>query len=211
MVFTGCHCGHIGIQNNSKKSLLEFYSIIMQNLRTILPLFCTPTWPSHHVSDNRENYSKLGGCTLATIGQIWVAKYKKLVTYLCGGKRFLFDNSQECYLTKIMKTLKSREVWLTPRGGIGSCLFTEVKLSWIRFIARWEITAVSLGESGCYIIHNTYIISVVSGYVNLTGGFSLSLAISSLYISWKFKSCETLKLKLLQGIVHGLPISMLNW
>ena len=29
-------------------------SIIMQNLSDILPLFCTPTWPSHHVSENQE-------------------------------------------------------------------------------------------------------------------------------------------------------------
>ena len=27
--------------------------IIMQNLSDILPLFCTPTWPSHHVSENQ--------------------------------------------------------------------------------------------------------------------------------------------------------------
>ena len=26
----------------------------MQNLSNILPLFCTPTWPSHHVSENQE-------------------------------------------------------------------------------------------------------------------------------------------------------------
>jgi len=26
----------------------------MQNLSDILPLFCTPTWPSHHVSENQE-------------------------------------------------------------------------------------------------------------------------------------------------------------
>ena len=32
----------------------EFDSIIMQNLSDILPLFCTPTWPSHHVSENQQ-------------------------------------------------------------------------------------------------------------------------------------------------------------
>ena len=26
----------------------------MQNLSDILPLFCTPTWPSHHVGENQE-------------------------------------------------------------------------------------------------------------------------------------------------------------
>ena len=29
-------------------------AIIMQNLSDILPLFCTPTWPSYHVSENQE-------------------------------------------------------------------------------------------------------------------------------------------------------------
>ena len=32
---------------------------IAQNLSHILSLFCTPTWPSQHVSENRE-YSKGG-------------------------------------------------------------------------------------------------------------------------------------------------------
>ena len=45
------HGGHVGVQNNSENS------IIMQNLSDILPLFCAPTWPSHHVSENQE----LGG------------------------------------------------------------------------------------------------------------------------------------------------------
>ena len=31
-----------------------FWAIIMQNLSDILPLFCTPTWPSHHVRENQE-------------------------------------------------------------------------------------------------------------------------------------------------------------
>ena len=38
----------------AKKVIWEFDSIIMQNLSDILPLFCTPTWPSHHVSENQE-------------------------------------------------------------------------------------------------------------------------------------------------------------
>ena len=32
----------------------DFDSISMQNLSDILPLFCTPMWPSHHVSENQE-------------------------------------------------------------------------------------------------------------------------------------------------------------
>ena len=38
----------------AKKVFWEFDSIIMQNLSDILPSFCTPTWPSHHVSENQE-------------------------------------------------------------------------------------------------------------------------------------------------------------
>ena len=38
----------------AKKVFWEFDSIIMQNLSDILLLFCTPTWPSHHVSENQE-------------------------------------------------------------------------------------------------------------------------------------------------------------
>ena len=41
----------------TKKIFWEFDSIIMQNLSDILPLFCTPTWPSYHVSENQE-YSR---------------------------------------------------------------------------------------------------------------------------------------------------------
>ena len=37
-----------------EKVFWEFDSIIMQNVSDILPLFCTPTWPSHHVSENQE-------------------------------------------------------------------------------------------------------------------------------------------------------------
>ena len=41
----------------AKKVFWEFDSTIMQNLSDILPLFCTPTWPSHHVSENQEEMS----------------------------------------------------------------------------------------------------------------------------------------------------------
>ena len=37
-----------------KKVFYEFDPIIMQNLSDILPLFGSPTWPSHYVSENRE-------------------------------------------------------------------------------------------------------------------------------------------------------------
>ena len=48
------HGGHVGVQNNREKKSWEFDSLIMQNLGDVLPLFCTPTWPSHHVSENQE-------------------------------------------------------------------------------------------------------------------------------------------------------------
>ena len=38
----------------AKKVFWEFDSIIMQNLNDILPLSCTPIWPSHHVRENQE-------------------------------------------------------------------------------------------------------------------------------------------------------------
>ena len=39
----------------AKKVFWEFDSIIiMQDLSDILPLFCTPTWPSRHMSENQE-------------------------------------------------------------------------------------------------------------------------------------------------------------
>ena len=37
-----------------KMAFSEFDSNIMQNLSNILPLFCAPTWPSHHLSKNQE-------------------------------------------------------------------------------------------------------------------------------------------------------------
>ena len=40
----------------AKKVFWDFDSIIMQNLSDILPLFCTPTWPSHHMSENQEYF-----------------------------------------------------------------------------------------------------------------------------------------------------------
>ena len=38
----------------AKRVFREFDFIIMQNLKDILLLFCTPTWPSHHVSTIQE-------------------------------------------------------------------------------------------------------------------------------------------------------------
>ena len=37
-----------------KEVFWEFGSIIMQNLSDILPLFCIPTCPPHHVSETQE-------------------------------------------------------------------------------------------------------------------------------------------------------------
>ena len=38
----------------AEKVFLEFDSNIMQNVSDILLLFCSPTWPSHYVSENQE-------------------------------------------------------------------------------------------------------------------------------------------------------------
>ena len=52
MVFTWRLRGHVGAQNNREKVFWEFDSIIMQNTSHNLLLFCPPTWPSHHVTEN---------------------------------------------------------------------------------------------------------------------------------------------------------------
>ena len=41
-------------RTKAKKVFWEFDSLIMQNLSDILPLFCTLTWPSHHLNQNQE-------------------------------------------------------------------------------------------------------------------------------------------------------------
>ena len=41
-------------RTTAKKVFWDFDYIIMQNLSDVLPLFCTPTWPSHHVNENQE-------------------------------------------------------------------------------------------------------------------------------------------------------------
>ena len=38
----------------AKKICWEFDSIITHILSDVLPLFCSPTWPPHHVSENQE-------------------------------------------------------------------------------------------------------------------------------------------------------------
>ena len=48
------HSDDVGVQTNSEKIFRKFDSIIVQNLSDILPLFCTPKWPSHLVSENQE-------------------------------------------------------------------------------------------------------------------------------------------------------------
>ena len=53
-IFTWRHGDHVGVQKDSEKVFWECQSIIMQNLSDVLPLFCTPNWPSHHVSENQE-------------------------------------------------------------------------------------------------------------------------------------------------------------
>ena len=54
----------------AKKVFWEFDSIVMQNLSDILPLFCTPTWPSHHVSENQEYLVNICAFTIKLLGNI---------------------------------------------------------------------------------------------------------------------------------------------
>ena len=77
----------------------EFDSIIMQNLSNILPLFCTPTWPSHHVSENQE----YGLCVLTN----WLLPdfYLSHILVL-KGKRWFWDDR----LT-ICLSLPQRHFW----------------------------------------------------------------------------------------------------
>ena len=42
-------------RTTAEKGFWEFDFIIKPNLSDILPLFCTSTWPSHHVSKNQES------------------------------------------------------------------------------------------------------------------------------------------------------------
>ena len=51
----------------TKKVFWEFHFIIMQNLSDSLPLFCTPTWPSDHVSENQEYQLVVNKCVLIII------------------------------------------------------------------------------------------------------------------------------------------------
>ena len=45
--------GHVGVLNNSEKVFWEFGAIIMLNARYVFLFFCTPTWPSDHVTVNQ--------------------------------------------------------------------------------------------------------------------------------------------------------------
>ena len=51
----------------AQKFFWEFDSIIMQNLSDILPLFCTPAWPSHHVSENQELFVSFSEFVFQTV------------------------------------------------------------------------------------------------------------------------------------------------
>ena len=45
---------HVGVLNNSEKVFWEFGAIIMLNASYFFLFFCTPKWPSDHVSANQE-------------------------------------------------------------------------------------------------------------------------------------------------------------
>ena len=51
----------------------EFDSIIMQNVSDILPLFCTPTWPSHHAVKIKNTVEFCyGGFSVLVQSSFWV-------------------------------------------------------------------------------------------------------------------------------------------
>ena len=53
-VFTFVTAAMLMYRTIAKRVFWEFDSIIMQNISDILALFCTPTWQSHHMSENQE-------------------------------------------------------------------------------------------------------------------------------------------------------------
>ena len=75
------HGGHVGRKNKSEKVFWKFDSIFMQNLWGHFLLFCTPTWPSHHVNENQElqNEQKelIVDCTLRHGGHVGRTEKKR--------------------------------------------------------------------------------------------------------------------------------------
>ena len=74
----------------AKTVFWEVDSIIMQNLSDILPLFCTPTWPSHHV--DFENLQKWNFC-------------KTKFSFLCFKETFPHFTYAELAILKFLRSL----------------------------------------------------------------------------------------------------------
>ena len=116
-VLTWRHGDHAGVQNNSQKVFWEFDSIIMQSLSSILPLFCTPTWPSHHVSENQELNSI---CPEIIFDQNITSVSLSLV--LIGKEDNLWNDRDHCSL--LLKMGKNK-VWVSSGEGLWEdrCVF----------------------------------------------------------------------------------------
>ena len=90
----------------AKTVFWEFDSIVMQNLSDILPLFCTPTWPSHHVSENQELTHLLDSYfTLETL----IQRYAYFSGYEVGQR---YTHSYECDVTNAMPGSSTKTVGL---------------------------------------------------------------------------------------------------
>ena len=103
--------------NYSQRVFWEFDSIIMQNLSSILPLFCTPTWPSHHVSENQELNSI---CPEIIFDQNITSVSLSLV--LIGKEDNLWNHRDHCSL--FLKMGKNK-VWVSSGEGLWEdrCVF----------------------------------------------------------------------------------------
>ena len=61
----------------AKKVFWEFDSIIMPNFSDILPLFCTPIWPSHQVSENQGYKHCVGVIEVSSHGSFFRSKLQR--------------------------------------------------------------------------------------------------------------------------------------
>ena len=82
-----------------KNSFWKFDSIIMQNLSDILPLFCTSTWSSHHVSEKQEYHFRRK--------HLYMHLRNNLDT-----SRFLIGQLAESFFTQEFIRTKETFVWL---------------------------------------------------------------------------------------------------
>ena len=97
----------------AKKIFWIFDSVIMQNLSDILPLFCSPTWPFHHVSENQQFPYEL-----KSLWKIEWSSTRPCVKWCNGG---CWQGLKNCLLqTKKKIQLFISAIWLAESRGIYS-------------------------------------------------------------------------------------------